>query len=241
MPLDLEAVRHCCRGAEVTAGRQLCRAELERVQDALSGEEPVIIACTQEAPLFSELAAEADTAASFVNIRESAGWSKDAKLAGPKMAALIAAALRAGAGRANRQSGQRRRHADLRQGRAGARSGQPAQGPARRHRADQAAGRGAAAARDPVRVAQGHGAHGQGHARRLRADARRLCRAGAFLARRDSLSVRRARTCRPAATSCSICPAERRCFRPPICATAICAPTRAIRPRACAPCSRRAS
>ena len=28
----------------------------------------------------------------FVNIRETAGWSKDAKAAGPKMAALLAAA-----------------------------------------------------------------------------------------------------------------------------------------------------
>jgi ferredoxin len=92
MPLDLEAVRHCRRGVEVTAGRQLCRAELARVQDALEGKGPVVIACTQEAPLFTELAAEADTVASFVNIRESAGWSKDAKQAGPKMAALIAAA-----------------------------------------------------------------------------------------------------------------------------------------------------
>ena len=43
-----------------------------------------------------------------------------------------------------------------------------------------------------------------------------------------------------AAISCSICPAARRCFRAPICATAICAPIRAIPPRCCAPCSRRA-
>ncbi len=92
MPLDLEAARQSCRGAAVAAGRQLCRAELKRVRDALAGEEPVLIACTQEAPLFAELAAEAETTARFVNIRESAGWSKDAAAAGPKMAALIAAA-----------------------------------------------------------------------------------------------------------------------------------------------------
>jgi len=92
MPLDVEAVRQAGRDAEVGAGRQLCRAELKRVQTALAGKAPVMIACTQEAPLFSELAAETERTASFVNIRENAGWSKDAASAGPKMAALIAVA-----------------------------------------------------------------------------------------------------------------------------------------------------
>ncbi len=92
MPLDGKAVARVCRGAEVLEGRQLCRAELERVRAAAAGGEPVTIACTQEAPLFSELAGEiAGSEVSFVNIRETAGWSKDAKAAGPKMAALIAA------------------------------------------------------------------------------------------------------------------------------------------------------
>ena len=55
---------------------------------------PITVACTQEAPLFTEVAAEMPGAGalSFVNIRETAGWSKDAKAAGPKIAALIAAA-----------------------------------------------------------------------------------------------------------------------------------------------------
>ena len=55
---------------------------------------PITVACTQEAPLFTEVAAEMPGAGalSFVNIRETAGWSKDAKTAGPKIAALIAAA-----------------------------------------------------------------------------------------------------------------------------------------------------
>ena len=96
MPLDSEAVRRACRGADVVSGRQLCRAELARAQHALSGEGPVTIACTQEAPLFRELAApfrnQDSGALSFVNIRESAGWSANADAAGPKMAALIAAA-----------------------------------------------------------------------------------------------------------------------------------------------------
>jgi ferredoxin len=95
MPLDVEAVQRVCRGAEVTTGRQLCRAELERFRKTAAGGEPILVACTQEAPLFAEIASETKGAGalSFVNIRETAGWSSDAKSAGPKMAALIAAAL----------------------------------------------------------------------------------------------------------------------------------------------------
>ncbi len=89
MPLDGAAVQRACRGAEVLEGRQLCRAELERFRKAAAGAD-VTVACTQEAPLFTEVAGE--TPVTFVNIRETAGWSKDAKAAGPKMAALIAAA-----------------------------------------------------------------------------------------------------------------------------------------------------
>ena len=94
MPLNGEAVRKVCRGADVIEGRQLCRAELERFRKAAAGGEPMVVACTQEAPLFEEAAgAIKDSGAiTFVNIRETAGWSKDAKSAGPKMAALIAMA-----------------------------------------------------------------------------------------------------------------------------------------------------
>jgi ferredoxin len=89
MPLDAEAVAKVCR-AKVTEGHQLCRAELERVRKLAATGEPIMVACTQEAPLFTEVAG--DTPISVVNIRETAGWSKDAKATGPKMAALIAAA-----------------------------------------------------------------------------------------------------------------------------------------------------
>lgn len=95
MPLDVAAIRRACGRAEVAAGRQLCRGELARVQEAMAGKEPVTIACTQEIPLFEELRVEAantGAAVTFVNIRENAGWSKDAANAGAKMAALIAAA-----------------------------------------------------------------------------------------------------------------------------------------------------
>jgi ferredoxin len=73
-------------------GRQLCRAELERFRAAAASGKPVTVACTQEAPLFAEVAGETPATLAFVNIRETAGWSKDAAAAGPKMAALVAAA-----------------------------------------------------------------------------------------------------------------------------------------------------
>lgn len=94
MPLDGKAVRAACRDAVVTEGRQFCRAELDRVRKIAASGDALTVACTQEAPLFDEIAGEFanDAPVSFVNIRETAGWSSDAKAAGPKMAALIAAA-----------------------------------------------------------------------------------------------------------------------------------------------------
>src|SRR4029079_19219480 len=92
MPLDGEKVRRACRDSVVVEGRQFCRAELDRVRKAAAAGEPAIIACTQEAPLFNEVAEESGVGApTFVNIRETGGWAKDAAKAGPKMAALIAA------------------------------------------------------------------------------------------------------------------------------------------------------
>ncbi|MFL5044998.1 MAG: 4Fe-4S binding protein [Xanthobacteraceae bacterium] len=88
MSLDLDAVRRGCRGASVEAGRELCRREFERARGILA-ESPATVACTQEAPLFSEIAAHPVT---FTNIRENAGWSNEGRHAGPKMAALLAAA-----------------------------------------------------------------------------------------------------------------------------------------------------
>ena len=91
MPLDAAAIERGCRGANVETGRYLCRAEVERFRKLAQGGGDIVVGCTQEAPLFAELAGEG-AAISFANIRETAGWSKDAAKAGPKMAALIAAA-----------------------------------------------------------------------------------------------------------------------------------------------------
>jgi ferredoxin len=93
MPLDADAVRRGCK-AEVATANHLCRAQLDRFRAAIGGSEPLIVGCTQEAPLFSEVAAERENAPplAFVNVRENAGWSDQGAKAGPKMAALIAAA-----------------------------------------------------------------------------------------------------------------------------------------------------
>jgi ferredoxin len=90
MPLDAEGVRRGCRSAQVSTARQLCRAEIERFRTAAATGEPLIVGCTQEAPLFSEVADGGPV--TFVNLRETAGWSAQGAEAGPKMAGLIAAA-----------------------------------------------------------------------------------------------------------------------------------------------------
>jgi ferredoxin len=92
MPLDAGAFERGCRGADIVSARQLCRAELERFRKLLASGEPITVGCTQEAPLFREIAAESASDVTFANIRESAGWSAEAEKAGPKMAALMAAA-----------------------------------------------------------------------------------------------------------------------------------------------------
>jgi ferredoxin len=94
MPLDARAVSRGCRGKTVTTARQLCRSELDRFR-ALAGESaPLTLGCTQEAPLFSEVASERGRTSpiNYANLRETAGWSNEAAGAGPKMAALLAAA-----------------------------------------------------------------------------------------------------------------------------------------------------
>lgn len=78
---------------EAKVNTQLCRSQIETYRAAAESGTPLMVACTQEAPLFGEVADEmggADTA--FVNIREQAGWSEAGADALPKMAALIAEA-----------------------------------------------------------------------------------------------------------------------------------------------------
>jgi ferredoxin len=91
MPIDADALARGCRGAQIATAHQLCRAELDRFRAAAEGDGAITVACTQEAPLFSE-AADDRADVSFANVRETAGWSSEADKAGPKMAALLAAA-----------------------------------------------------------------------------------------------------------------------------------------------------
>jgi len=84
--LELDAVPHI--------HSELCRRHVAAFEAAAKSGEDLLVACTQEAPLFRELHEEFKATGDirFVNIRETAGWSKDAQQAAPKIAALLAAA-----------------------------------------------------------------------------------------------------------------------------------------------------
>lgn len=83
------------RAAPLTVHRELCRGETGSFTAALATGGRVHVACTQEAPLFRELAAEAGADGGrlrFTNIRERAGWAAGKPDATAKMAALLAEA-----------------------------------------------------------------------------------------------------------------------------------------------------
>jgi len=92
MRLDVAAVRRGCRKSEVAEFRQLCRAEVDSFRNAAKDAGSLLVGCTQQAPLFAEQAEGLPAKLSFANIRETAGWSAEGPQAGPKMAALLAAA-----------------------------------------------------------------------------------------------------------------------------------------------------
>ncbi len=97
MAIDGAALGKACGGGDagaVDVDSQLCRAQLGDFQRAIVGDKPVLVACTQETPLFEEIRADSNPGAevAYTNIRERAGWSDEGKQALPKMAALIAEA-----------------------------------------------------------------------------------------------------------------------------------------------------
>ncbi|WP_456723748.1 MULTISPECIES: 4Fe-4S binding protein [unclassified Bradyrhizobium] len=92
MRLDTTTIKRGCRNSEIAEFRQLCRAELDRFRDAAKVAAPMIVCCTQEAPLFADAMEGRSERTEFVNIRETAGWSLAGGQAGPKMAGLLAAA-----------------------------------------------------------------------------------------------------------------------------------------------------
>ena len=93
LALDAKALAAALKtGAPLTLHHQLCRKDAGAFRAALGNADDVIVGCTQEAPLFGELAGDLGTKLRFVNLREQAGWSSEAKGATPKMAALLAMA-----------------------------------------------------------------------------------------------------------------------------------------------------
>lgn len=94
MPLQEELLGAALH-EELTRHSTLCRREAGAFQQAIQTGSEVVVACTQEQRLFSEVAQQTEGATSpirFVNIRETGGWSRDAARAMPKLAALLAAA-----------------------------------------------------------------------------------------------------------------------------------------------------
>jgi ferredoxin len=93
MPLDADAISRGGR-CDTASATQLCGAELDRFKAIASENGPLTVGCTLRATLFTDVAAEIgrEKSIQFANIRETAGWSSEAKRAGPKMAALLAAA-----------------------------------------------------------------------------------------------------------------------------------------------------
>jgi len=80
-------------GTPLEVHTSLCRKQAGVFQQSLSNPD-VVVACTQEAGLFSEIAedAKSDARLRFVNIREAAGRSTERDKTTPKIAALLAAA-----------------------------------------------------------------------------------------------------------------------------------------------------
>ena len=73
----------------------LCRTEMPVVEAHLGTGDALMIACTQEASLFREIAEDSGAASDpyFVNIRERAGWCATGADPNPKIAALVEEAL----------------------------------------------------------------------------------------------------------------------------------------------------
>jgi ferredoxin len=98
MPLDAKVLGQAL-DEDLTLHTTLCRRQALSFQKAIKASDDVIVACTQEQRLFAALADETEGARAgatfpikFINIRETGGWSNDASLAMPKIAALLAAA-----------------------------------------------------------------------------------------------------------------------------------------------------
>jgi len=100
MAIDGKALASALGADGGRVATQLCRAEIDAFEDAAKGDGRLLVACTQEAPLFLEAAGELDAEGAelrFCNIREKAGWCDEkpgsaSRNLTAKMAALLAEA-----------------------------------------------------------------------------------------------------------------------------------------------------
>ena len=76
---------------KIQINTHLCRTQIGNFSTAVSGDGPIIVACTQEAPLFVEKSHEIDPEQSitYTNIREKAAWSSQGDKSLAKIKALI--------------------------------------------------------------------------------------------------------------------------------------------------------
>ena len=98
MPLTAQALGTAL-DESLTEHTALCRREAGAFQRAAKSSDTLVVACTQESRLFTELSEQTEGAVPldvrpirFVNIRETGGWGREAAQATPKQAALLAAA-----------------------------------------------------------------------------------------------------------------------------------------------------
>ena len=98
MPLNAQAMGTAL-DESLTEHTALCRREAGAFQRAAKSSDTLVVACTQESRLFTELSEQTEGAVPldvrpirFVNIRETGGWGREAAQATPKQAALLAAA-----------------------------------------------------------------------------------------------------------------------------------------------------
>lgn len=98
MPLNTQALGTAL-DETLTEHTALCRREAGAFQRAAKSSDTLVVACTQESRLFTELSEQTEGAVPldvrpirFVNIRETGGWGREAAQATPKQAALLALA-----------------------------------------------------------------------------------------------------------------------------------------------------
>ena len=95
MRLDADRIASALRlGEPLAVATSLCRRQVDGFVGGLDSEVTTLVACTQEAALFRDLADEAGSTGGieFTNIRELAAWSKQGDDADAKIAALLAMA-----------------------------------------------------------------------------------------------------------------------------------------------------